>query len=115
MNDEQFLRHVYRSFNAREIETVLAAMHQDVTWANGMEGGFVNGRDGVRNYWTRQWSMMDPHVEPVEFSKGPRGETIIRVHQLVRDLNGAVLADREVRHIFFMEDGLIKRFEIGEE
>jgi SnoaL-like domain len=115
VKDEQFLRHVYRSFNAREIETVLAAMHQDVTWANGMEGGFVNGRDGVRNYWTRQWSMIDPHVEPVEFSKGPRGETIVRVHQLVLDLNGALLADREVRHIFLMEDGLIKRFEIGEE
>jgi nuclear transport factor 2 (NTF2) superfamily protein len=114
VKDEQFLRHVYRSFNAREIETVLAAMHQDVTWANGMEGGFVNGKDGVRNYWTRQWSMIDPHVEPVQFSMGPRGETIVRVHQLVRDLNGALLADREVRHIFFMEDGLIKRFEIGE-
>jgi SnoaL-like domain len=115
VNEEQFLRHVYRRFNARDVETVLAATHQDVTWANGMEGGYVAGRDGVRSYWTRQWSIIDPHVEPVEFSKGPGGETIVRVHQVVRDLDGGLLADREVRHIFHIEDGLIKRFDIGEE
>jgi hypothetical protein len=33
----------------------------------------------------------------------------------VRDLSGTLLADREVSHIFSIEDGLIKRFDIGEE
>jgi hypothetical protein len=89
-------------------------MHQDVTWANGMEGGFVNGRDGVRSYWTRQWATVDPHVEPIEFSQGKSGETIVRVHQVVRDLNGSLLADLQVHHIFLIEDGLIRRFDIGE-
>jgi hypothetical protein len=28
-------------FNARDMETVLAALHEDVLWANGMEGGHV--------------------------------------------------------------------------
>jgi nuclear transport factor 2 (NTF2) superfamily protein len=108
-----FLRHVYDSFNARDMETVLASLHEDVLWANGMEGGYVRGRDGVRSYWTRQWAMIDPHVVPVEFSKGPGGETVVRVHQAVHDLNGGLLADREVNHIFQLEDGLIKRFDIG--
>ncbi len=81
MSDEtDLLKRVYDRFNARDVETVLAAMHEDVTWANGMEGGHVHGRDGVRNYWTRQWTMIDPHVEPVSISAAPDGEFLVEVH-----------------------------------
>ncbi len=108
----ELLKHVYERFNARDMETVLAAMHEDVAWANGMEGGHVHGRDGVRSYWTRQWAMVDPHVEPVGFFIGPDGETIVEVHQVVHDLAGNLLVDQMVGHIFRIEDGLIKRFDI---
>ena len=113
MSDEiDLLKGVYDRFNARDMETVLAAMHEDVIWANGMEGGHVRGRDEVRKYWTRQWAMMDPHVEPVEFSRGPGGEVVVEVHQVVRDLNGNLLADKMVGHVFRIEEGLVKRFDI---
>ena len=113
MADEiQFLKHVYDRFNARDMETVLAAMHDDVMWANGMEGGHVQGRDGVRSYWTRQWGMVDPHVEPVAFSRGPEGQVVVEVHQVVRDLEGNLLADKTIGHVFRIEDGLIRRFDI---
>jgi hypothetical protein len=73
MPDEvELLKRLYERFNARDMEALLAAMHGEVTWANGMEGGHVHGREGVRSYWTRQWTMIDPHVEPLEFSQGPR-------------------------------------------
>jgi ketosteroid isomerase-like protein len=50
MSDEvDLLKHVYERFNARDMKTVLAAMHDDVMWANGMEGGHVRGRDEVRS------------------------------------------------------------------
>ncbi len=114
MDKSAFLSHVYERFNARDMETVLAAMHEDVIWANGMDGGYVNGRDGVRQYWTRQWAMVNPRVDPIGFSEGPNG-TIVRVHQVVRDLSGTLLLDHEVSHIFSIEDGLIKRFDIGEQ
>ena len=56
MSDEvELLKRLYAQFNAREIDRVLATLHNDVVWANGMEGGYVHGRDGVRSYWTRQW------------------------------------------------------------
>jgi ketosteroid isomerase-like protein len=113
MADEvEFLKRVYDRFNARDMETVLRAMHEDVTWANGMEGGHVHGRDGVRSYWTRQWAMVDPHVEPVAFCTSPDGGVVVEVHQIVRDLQGNVLADQMVGHIFQFENGLIKRFDI---
>src|SRR5205814_8960579 len=97
MSDEvELLKRVYERFNARDMETVLAAMHEDVIWANGMEGGHVHGRDEVRSYWTRQWTMTEPHVEPAAFAHGPRGEVVVEVHQRVRDRNGTRLADKMV-------------------
>jgi ketosteroid isomerase-like protein len=113
MSDEMnLLKSIYDRFNARDMETVLAAMHEDVIWANGMEGGHVHGRDEVRKYWTRQWAMVDPHVEPVAFAKGSAGEVVVKVHQVVRDLDGNLLEDTMVGHVFQIENGLIKRFDI---
>ena len=55
MSDEmELLKRVYDRFNARDMESVLAAMHEDFMWANGMEGGHVHGADGVSKYWTHR-------------------------------------------------------------
>jgi hypothetical protein len=112
LDEVDLLKRVYDRFNARDMETVLAAMHEDVIWANGMEGGHVHGRDEVRSYWTRQWTMVDPHVEPVAFARDTQGKVVVEVHQVVSDLNGNLLADRMVGHVFRIENGLIKRFDI---
>ena len=58
-DDIEFLKRLYDRFNARDMEAVLAKLDENVVWANGMEGGHVHGRDGVRGYWTRQWAMVD--------------------------------------------------------
>ena len=108
----EFLKRLYERFNARDMEAALAAMHEDVVWANGMEGGHVHGRDEVRSYWTRQWAMIDPHVEPVAFAERPEGEVVVEVHQVVRDLNGNLLVDQMVGHVFRIENGMVRRFDI---
>jgi hypothetical protein len=111
-DDVELLRRVYALFNGRDIESVLAAMHPEVVWANGMEGGHVHGRDEVRSYWKRQWAIIDPRVEPVEISPNGKGEVVVKVHQVVRDPKGNLLADRLVIHVFQMRNGLIQRFDI---
>jgi ketosteroid isomerase-like protein len=67
--DIKVLERLYDRFNARDIDGVLVALTEDVAWANGMEGGHVHGHDAVRDYWTRQWAMISPHVEPVGFRR----------------------------------------------
>jgi nuclear transport factor 2 (NTF2) superfamily protein len=67
-SEQQLLRSAYKAFNARDIDAALAAMHHDVKWPNGMEGGYVHGREAVRDYWTRQRGKIDPHVEPLRFA-----------------------------------------------
>jgi ketosteroid isomerase-like protein len=107
-----FIRRLYERFNGRDIDGVLACLHDDVVWANGQEGGYLRGHADVRHYWTRQWAAIDPHVEPIRISVGGDGEIVVGIHQTVRDLGGKVLADRKVDHVFRIEAGLIRRFEI---
>jgi hypothetical protein len=110
----ELLKKTYAAFNARDIDATLANMKPDVIWPNGMEGGTVLGHDGVRAYWTRQWGMINPHVDPVSFEEDESGRIVVHVHQVVHDISGKLLFDRMVDHIYTMEDGLIRTMEIRE-
>ena len=118
--DIELLRRIYDQFNARDIDGVLAVLADDVVWANGMDGGHVHGREAVRAYWTRQWSMVSPHVEPVSFRRAADGAVVAEVRQTVRDLEGKPLQgqthglkDKTVEHVFRLRDGKVMRFDIG--
>jgi ketosteroid isomerase-like protein len=109
---EQTLRRAYVAFNARDIEGALALMHADVDWPNGMEGGRELGHDAVRAYWTRQFGVIDSHVEPVGFSEDEEGRVVVAVDQVVRDLDGGLLSEQRVEHVYTLRDGLIVRMDI---
>ena len=113
-SSHELIKTVYDAFNARDIPAILAKMHPKVDWPNGMEGGRVHGHSGVREYWERQWKMIDPHVEPMRIEDDESGRTFVTVHQVVRDLSGNVLSDRLVEHIYSIQDGLIESMEIRE-
>lgn len=108
------LKQAYAAFNARDMEGALSTMRVDVEWPNGMEGGTVHGHQGVREYWTRQWGMINPHVDPVSFEVDSSGNVVVGVHQVVRDLSGKVLVDRMVEHVYELKDGLIQGMTIRE-
>ena len=113
---------MYENFNARNIDAVLAVLADDVAWANGMDGGHVHGRHAVREYWTRQWAMISPHVAPVSFQPLADGAVAVEVIQSVFDLDGRPLnggqshglKDKTVTHIFRIEGDRIARFDIGD-
>jgi ketosteroid isomerase-like protein len=120
-NDVEMIKRIYHSFNARDIDGVLTVLSDDVAWANGMDGGHVHGREAVRDYWTHQWAVVSPHVDPVAFEKTEDGAVAVQVIQSVFDLNGQPLVgqthglkDKTVTHIFRMEGDKIVRFDIQE-
>jgi ketosteroid isomerase-like protein len=108
----ELLRAAYTAFNARDIDAALTIMAPDVTWPRAFKGGFVRGPEEVRAYWTEQWSEIDGHVQPVAFHLEDGGQILVEVHQIVRDLAGAVLADEYVGHRFTVEHGLIQGMEV---
>jgi hypothetical protein len=111
--EERLLRRAYEAFNARDIDGALALLHPDVDWPNGMEGGRERGHAAVRAYWTRQFGLIDSHVEPEGFDVSA-GRVVVDVHQVVRDLEGAVVSAGQVRHIYTFRDGLVARMDIEE-
>jgi hypothetical protein len=113
------IERMYADFNARRIDGVLAVLAEDVDWANGMDGGYVHGHEGLREYWTRQWSMVSPHVEPVAFVPEGNNTIAVEVIQTVHDLEGKPLTgqthglkDKTVFHVFGIRHGKIARFDI---
>ncbi|MEH2212174.1 nuclear transport factor 2 family protein [Nostoc sp.] len=108
----ELLRAAYAAFNARDIDAALALMTPDVVWPKAFKGGFVRGPEEVRAYWTEQWSEINPQVEPVSFYSEEAGHILVDVHQVVRDLVGAVLADEHVGHRFTLQHGLIQAMEV---
>ena len=110
--ETELLRAAYAAFNARNIDAALALMTLDVAWPRAFKGGFVHGPEEIRAYWTEQWSEIDGQVEPIAFYPEDAGQVLVKVHQVVRDLAGAVLADEHVGHRFTIEHGLIQAMEV---
>lgn len=106
------LRAAYTAFNSRDIDAAIALMTADVTWPKAFKGGFVCGPEEIRAYWADQWSEINPHVEPVAFHRVDGGQILVEVHQVVRDLAGAVIADERVGHRFTIGHDLIQAMEV---
>src|SRR5262249_37525492 len=94
-DSKSLIEHADSAFNKRDIDGALALMTQDVSWPKASEGGKVVGKEEIRAYWTRQWREFDPHVEPLAITEEDGGKVRVRVHQLVKSLQGDVLSDTE--------------------
>ena len=68
----------------------------------------------VREYWTNQFKDIQPKLETLKFETDDNNRNIVTVHQIIRDLQGNLLADATVEQIFTIEDGLISLYEIGD-
>jgi len=109
---QDLFKKAYAAFNTRDIDTALSTMHAGVQWPKAFEGGYVSGHDEITKYWTRQWTQINPTVEPVAFNERQNGTCEITVHQVVKDLGGNLMFDGIVKHIYTLEDGLLRRMDI---
>ena len=102
----------YSGFNSRNIDMVLATFHANVQWPKAFEGGYVNGHDEVRAYWTRQWKEINGIVTPIKITKRENEKYEVSVHQLVKDLEEKILFDGIIKHVFTIKDDLLARMDI---
>jgi NAD(P)-dependent dehydrogenase (short-subunit alcohol dehydrogenase family)/ketosteroid isomerase-like protein len=106
------VREAYSAFNARDVEAGVALMDPEVDWPNVPEGGYVHGRDRVREHWREQFERVDPRIEIAAIAqKDGRVEALVR--QVVRGLDGSKLSDDRVLHVFTFAGERIKRMEVG--
>jgi ketosteroid isomerase-like protein len=112
LKNQELIKNAYAAFNARDIDAILLVMHPEVKWPRAWEGDYAYGHDEVRAYWERQWKEINPNVTPVGFRERENGTLEVEVHQLVKDLEGNVLFDGKVFHIYEINDGLLQKMDI---
>lgn len=83
----QLFRELYKNFNNCQIDLVISKMTPDVKWANGVDGGYVYGPDGLREYWTQQFKIVHSQVIPLKIDVENKFVKI-KAHQVVHDLEG---------------------------
>lgn len=109
---EDTIQKAYAAFNERNIDNALSTMQKDVQWSKAWEGGYISGHHEIKEYWTRQWTEINPKVEPVGFNQRENGSLEVKVHQNVKDLKDNLVFDGLVKHIYTFQDGLIKTMDI---
>jgi len=112
LENQELIKHAYTAFNARNINAILQVMHPEVKWPKAWEGDYAIGHNDVKAYWERQWKEIDPKVTPVGFHERENGTLEVDVDQLVKDLEGTVLFDGKVKHIYIINDGLLQQMDI---
>ena len=103
------VRELYRAFNERDLDAVIAAMAPDVDWPNGWEGGRLVGRDSVRDYWERQWAQVRPTTVVRTISRRADDTVEAKVRLVVRDPSGVVLSRSDVVHVYTFMGHLVQR------
>jgi hypothetical protein len=111
---QELIDRLYAAFNRRDVDATLALMSENVSWPKASEGGRVVGKQAIREYWTRQWGEFNPRVDPIEVLEHKDDKVEVKVHQLVKALNGDTLSDTEVTHVYTIANGLVERMEIEE-
>jgi len=109
---EDIIKKAYAAFNERNIDKALSTMQANVQWSKAWEGGYISGHDEIKQYWTRQWTEINPKVEPLGFVERENGSLEVKVHQNVKDLEGNLIFDGLVKHVYTFQDGLIKTMDI---
>jgi hypothetical protein len=110
-SDINLIKQLYEDFNARKVDALLAKLTEDVMWANGMEGGYVQGHQSLKDYWERQWSSLNPQIKAVGFSQTKEGALLVDAL-----FNGKCLEqefkDIPAGHVFYIKNGIVSRFDI---
>ncbi len=109
---QDLIKKAYSAFNSRDIDTALSTFHSDVQWPKAFEGGYVSGHNEIRKYWTRQWTEINPNVEPIRITERQNGTLEVEILQIVKDLKENIIFEGIVKHIYTIQDNLLQKMDI---
>ena len=83
------IKKAYSAFNERDIDKALSTMQPNVQWSKAWEGGYISGHDEIKQYWTRQWTEINPKVVQLRLSQGWVNEAYTDLDELVARIRKA--------------------------
>jgi hypothetical protein len=111
-NIEKLIKKAYKAFNSKDLDTALSTLHPNVDWPKAFEGGYVNRPEEVKEYWIRQGAEINATVNPIKIVVRENGTYEVTIHQLVKDLEEKVLFDGIIKHVYTIQDNLLRRMDI---
>ena len=72
------------------------------------------GHAAVRDYWLRQWEVIDPAVHPRLLRQLPDDRVEVLVDQVIRDRDGDLLSEAVVLHTYTFDGDLVARMDVGD-
>ena len=102
----------YGALNDRDLDAFLGHLAPRVDWPDEMTGDRVVGRDAVSAYLQKQWTKIDPRDEPMRINIAKDGKAHVLVDRLVRSLDGEILQNLRVEHVFEFDGAFISRMTV---
>ncbi|MGD1899805.1 MAG: nuclear transport factor 2 family protein [Phormidesmis sp.] len=109
---QDFIFQAYTAFNRQDIKALLAFISDGVSWPDDDDDHRLHGKDAVRAYWLKKWETTRPYDKPVAISALSEEVSVVRIEQLVYDLDGAVISEGIFEHTFEIKDRLIVRMDL---
>ena len=104
---------IYQCFNNRDLEAILPFLDPHVIWSHGWDDSLIEGPAAVKAYWEFQWKEINPNVKPLSIKVNSSDAIEAMVHQVVKDLQGNIISDNIVKHVYTFENALIKHMGDG--
>ncbi len=108
------IKTVYEAFGRGDIETIVAAVTDDVDWASDTSSdgapwyGVRKGRDGVLEFFTDFGTAMDvEEFTPLTFGANDDGDVFAVVRFTARSRDTGKAASMQLHHWFRFRDGKI--------
>jgi hypothetical protein len=107
-NKERLLA-AYAPYNRQDSQALLDLVSEDVDWP---DSSARHGKAGLRAYWTRQRAVTRTHDESGEITDLSLDRSGVRIHQVVRALDGTTISEGSFEHLYRFRGGLIVRMDI---
>ena len=115
-----FVRGGIEAFNARDLDTVLAGVREDVTWERFLsraetDAPAVRGKDELRAVWESQVQAVDIRVEVLDLVPDGEDRVIASTRMVTRGSGSEIALSAAVTWVFTLDaSGLIKYVEVSE-
>jgi len=106
------IKQAYFAFNKRDMDGALALMVEGVSWPKASESGKIVGKEEIRLLDSALGRVRSPCRTACNH-QGTRGQSPRKSTPLVKNLDGDILSDTEVVHVFHVDNGRIAAMDLG--
>lgn len=101
------LERLYAAINARDVDGVVACYAPDARFADTLEDGEIQGRDGVRAHFVHLFETVRLQIQPLDYAPSPPSGVRARLNVVTRGHGGGLWQDGLITVWYRFERGLI--------